>query len=126
RLREHRPVRREDLPAFHVQLFGEQPLVARIRRVLVRPRDLHHLQVDEQRQEYDGYPQYHLTDRRVHVTASPSEIRISRAISMKLAKMLDPPYETNGCVVPVSGSSRDTPPIISSAWTVMITVSPTA
>src|SRR5438067_6620124 len=126
RFGQHRSVGREDLAAFDVQLSGEQPWVARVRRVLVRARDLDDLEVDEQRQEDDGDRQRHLSYRRVHVTASPSEIRISRAMRMKFAKILEPPYETNGSVIPVSGSSRETPPMISSACTVMITVRPVA
>src|SRR5438094_10097304 len=100
--------------------------VARVGRVRVGARDLHDLQVDEERDEDDGHGEGDLAYRCVHVTASPSDIRISSATRMKFAKMLEPPYETNGNVIPVSGNRRETPPMISSACTVMITVNPVA
>ena len=39
---------------------------------------------------------------------------------------LDPPYETNGSVMPVSGITRMTPPMITNVCTPMMVVSPAA
>src|SRR2546423_53032 len=80
-----------DRAALQAQLFQQEPWVAGVGREGGRPRTLQALQVEEERKKHDGQGERMFRDRGVHVTASPSEMRISRAIKMKLAKMLDPP-----------------------------------
>jgi hypothetical protein len=40
--------------------------------------------------------------------------------------MLEPPYETNGSVIPVSGMRPLTPPMMMKAWIASVAVSPAA
>ena len=41
---------------------------------------------------------------------------ISPATSRKFATTLDPPYETKGSVMPVSGMTRVMPPTMTNVW----------
>ncbi len=56
----------------------------------------------------------------------PADTRIRSARITKFATRLDPPYDTNGSVMPVSGISRVTPPTITNVWTATIVVRPVA
>src|SRR5215831_7830622 len=48
------------------------------------------------------------------------------ASTRKFATMLDPPYETKGSVIPVSGTTRRTPPTMMNVWRAKPKVRPAA
>src|SRR5204863_8515404 len=80
---------------------------------------------EEQREERDP------RDLAVHERAAAVELarfetRSSRARSTKLATTEDPPYETNGRVIPVSGIRRRTPPTMMNVCSAKPKVRPAA
>src|SRR5262249_393235 len=62
----------------------------------------------------------------VRARALSSEMRSSSARITKLATRDEPPYEMNGSVMPVSGITSVTPPMITNVWMPMIAVRPAA
>ena len=58
--------------------------------------------------------------------ALSSEMRSRIASSAKLATSDDPPYETNGSVMPVSGMTRVTPPMMRNVWKPRMVAMPAA
>src|SRR6266545_2445027 len=63
---------------------------------------------------------------RLRLGAGPEEIRTSSASRMKFETRLDPPYDTNGRVTPVSGITLVMPPTMMKAWIPRIVLSPAA
>ena len=51
---------------------------------------------------------------------------MSPATSRKFATTLDPPYETKGSVIPVSGMTRVMPPTITNVWNAKLKLRPAA
>src|SRR5439155_5454078 len=82
---------------------------------------------DEQQDCGDGEP----VQLTIHVAPSSSafarfETSISPARTRKFARMLEPPYETSGSVIPVSGITRRMPPTMMNAWKAKPNVRPAA
>src|SRR5205085_1226274 len=81
----------------------------------------------EQHHRHDG----EMEELLVHAATAWSrfarlEISISPATRKKFDTMLDPPYETNGSVMPVSGITRVMPPTMTKVWKAKPKLSPAA
>ena len=127
-----RAVGRDDLPALDLVLGDDLAAWRSPGRAAIRPGgedlDVRHLQEQqaEQRDERDAQIAGSAGSRGRLPVHGPADTRINSARITKFATRLEPPYETNGSVMPVSGISRVTPPTITNVCTATIVVSPVA
>ena len=71
-------------------------------------------------------PVFIRSHRRRAFARVSSEMRSRSASSAKLATSDEPPYDTNGSVMPVSGITRVTPPMMRNVWSPRIVAMPAA
>src|SRR5262249_55771478 len=92
-------------------------------RLPVRRRDDQRAQQHERGDREARHLLVHASPRTVFARFESS---ISPASRMKFATTLEPPYETNGIVMPVSGMRPTMPPTMMNACSAKPNVSPTA
>src|SRR5262249_9547914 len=122
--------RAEDLPPLDRELRdGLDGVVLLLREAARRP----HLPVrraHDERDQQDERERGHARDPAVHSTPLSALARfdasMSRASIRKFATTLEPPYETNGSVIPVSGMIRRIPPTMMKVWRAKPKMRPTA
>src|SRR5207248_6103361 len=128
--REHRPaVRGVDLSALDRELRDKPDrVVLPVGEPRVRPR-LPVRHADDQAGDQDERGDTDVHDLLVHLRRSRFarlEMSISPASRTKFATTLEPPYETKGSVIPVSGMSRRIPPTMMNVCRANAKVSPSA
>src|SRR5262249_44908098 len=126
---EQRPVGGIDLPELDRELRDEPDrVVLPVGKTGVRP-GLPVRRADDERCDEDQRSDTDLRDLLVHRSASRLarfETSSNPASSTKFATTLDPPYETKGSVMPVSGMIRRMPPTMMNAWSANANVRPSA
>src|SRR6185312_16014193 len=124
---EHRlPVGRVDEATPDLKLRDALDLVVLLRGQAARRPGLPVRGRDDERAQQDEGDECEAGDLAVHWLFARCETRSRPASSTKLATTDEPPYDTNGSVIPVNGITRSTPPTMMNVCSAKPNVRPAA